>query len=176
MHIVLILMLVPKSITSISMSLIWNWNTVNLVILASIFWVMESEIQEFPDWRSSWKKCSPLRKASDIADEQMVNWRAGKKSKSNKLPAPGLEEWLCCQKPEGRSRQHFSLYKYVLQARYQSPSIQMRGWFGERKDKDWSTVAWCRSMWSSSEKFPTFNMVFTPDKHYPLTASTSKCQ
>ena len=105
---------------------------------------ISSVIQGSPDWWRSWKKWTTEIIASEVADEQMVNWRAGKKSKSNKLPAPGLEDWLCCQKPEGRSRQHFSLYKHVLQARYQSPSIQMRGWVGEREDKDWSTVAWCQ--------------------------------
>ena len=75
----------------------------------------ESETQEFPDCRRSWKKRRGVSKASDVADEQMVNW-TGKISKYQ--AAPDLEEQLFCQQPVGRSQQHFpQLHIQEVQAR-----------------------------------------------------------
>ena len=51
--------------------------TVNLNVFPSLPDVarMLNEIQGFPDWRSSWKKWTADSKASEVADEQMVNWK-----------------------------------------------------------------------------------------------------
>ena len=48
---------------------------------------MDSEIQGFPDWRSSWKKESTVNKASEVVDEQMVNWKEGEWSKIGYIQA-----------------------------------------------------------------------------------------
>ena len=45
--------------------------TVNLNVSPSL----TSTIQGFPDWRCSWKKWRVVNKASENADEQMVNWK-----------------------------------------------------------------------------------------------------
>ena len=133
--------------------------TVNLNMLSS----MHSEIQGFPDCRRSWKKERAVVKASEVADEQMVNWKAGKISKSDFiLPAPDLAEQLFGHQPGGHSRQQFpQSHKQKVQARYQSPSIQMRGWVGEQGGIDWPTVAW----WSSSVKHLTWQ-IFSPCVHH----------
>ena len=57
--------------------------TVNFNVFPSLPDVarMLNEIQGFPDWRSSWKKWTAVSKASEVADEQMVNWKEGEISK-----------------------------------------------------------------------------------------------
>ena len=36
--------------------------------------IVSNVIQGFPDWRRMWKKWMMVKKASEVADEQMVNW------------------------------------------------------------------------------------------------------
>ena len=58
-----------------------------------------NEIQGFPDWRSSWKKWTAVSKASEVADEQMVNWKEGEISVRSKVSQTDVvversERWL----------------------------------------------------------------------------------
>ena len=120
---------------------------------------MVNVIQGFPDWRRRPKKWMVVIKASDIADEHMVNCKVGKISTMTQfnVHAPDLAEQPFCQKPGERSRQHYpQRHKRRVQARCLSPSSQMWGEVGEQGGIDWPTVASCSKLtpgyWSALVK------------------------
>ena len=103
--------------------------------------ILKNEIQGFPESRSIVKKLRLVKKASVVADEQMVNWK--RKLKCCLICAPGMAGWLFGRQPGEHSRQHLSqLHAQEIRHRCQSPSSQICFWDGEQGRTDSTQTAW----------------------------------